>query len=233
MLICVDTCVAVLPSGWCLSRGWQVVLKGSIHSKYVSPWITCNCVVLWALWRSSHPYFKMQAQCVPTRCHLQKQVCIQLVAPVVKRQLITVGIWLWFYLFFIFLFWVFRDRVLQCSSGCPGILSVHQTGLELTSTYLCPPTPSTGIEVCAIIDRPLFFEIGFWYIALTDLELKLRWFMGKPPASRLQSSENTDLSHHSRHVALKISESHFVSQANLELTSILWPQHLEFWDYRF
>jgi hypothetical protein len=45
----------------------------------------------------------------------------------------------WKRLKYLFVCFVFQDRVLLCSSGCPGTLSVHQAVLKLTEIHLLLP----------------------------------------------------------------------------------------------
>jgi hypothetical protein len=55
---------------------------------------------------------------------------------------------------FVFFFLVFRDRVSQCSSGCPRTHSVDQAGLELRN----PPASASqvlGLKVCATTTQHL------------------------------------------------------------------------------
>ena len=54
----------------------------------------------------------------------------------------------------LFLFLVFRDRVSLCNSpACPGILSVNQTGLELTEMCLPLPPNVRQLKACATTAR--------------------------------------------------------------------------------
>jgi hypothetical protein len=59
------------------------------------------------------------------------------------------SIWGFFWVFLVFLaFWLFRDRVSLCSSGCPGTHSVDQAGLKLRN----PPASASqelGLKACA------------------------------------------------------------------------------------
>jgi hypothetical protein len=57
------------------------------------------------------------------------------------------------FLSFFFFFLVFRDRVSQCSPGCPGTHSVDQAGLKLRN----PPASASrvlGLKVCATTPGP-------------------------------------------------------------------------------
>jgi hypothetical protein len=51
---------------------------------------------------------------------------------------------------FCFVFWLFRDRVSLCSSGCPGTHFVDQAGLKLRN----PPASASrvlGLKACATL----------------------------------------------------------------------------------
>ena len=78
---------------------------------------------------------------------------------VVGKYKFILGMWRWdritstlHFVYFIFYFFVFRDRVSLCSSGCPGTHSVDQAGLKLRN----PPASASQVlrlKACAITAR--------------------------------------------------------------------------------
>jgi hypothetical protein len=72
-------------------------------------------------------------------------------------------------------FWLFRNRVSLCSSGCPGTHFVDQVGLELR----IPPASASqvlGLKGCATSPGCIYFLIvclcGHTYVYSMPVEVK-------------------------------------------------------------
>ena len=159
-----------------------------------------------------------------------------------------------FLFLFIFIFWLFWDRVSLCSPGCPRTHFVDQADLKLRN----PPASTSqvlGLKACATTAQLIFFKKWFIFTLCalmfclhvclwdganligTGLETVVTCYVGAGNWTKVLWAWSSSAFNHwaiSQSPSLIFEDRIllYIARAGTELSTILYPQPLDWWDFR-